>query len=205
MRRVVVRKRIKDDFFRMKLPVNLATRPMVTHRLFLTVCTILIAVLALPFPWLAWHVYSIRKADASFRAQSESAKREIDGLIKQREELTRFFSEPENARLHDRAGFINSIIDAQSLNWTHMFHGLEQVLPNGVRVLNIEPKLEGGQATVKLTVGAMTEDAKRNFLSSLEKSSDFTNIQLSNVRIAGQGESGDPITMELTVTYLGAA
>jgi len=205
MRRVVIRKRIKDDFFRMKLPVNLATRPMVTHRLFLTVCTVLIAVLALPFPWLAWHAYAIRKADASFRAQSEAATREIDGLIKQREDLTRFFSQPENARLHDRAGFINSIIDAQSLNWTHMFHGLEQVLPNGVRVLNIEPKLEGGQATVKLTVGAMTEDAKRNFLSSLEKSGDFTNIQLSNVRIAGQGESGDPITMELTVTYLGAA
>jgi Tfp pilus assembly protein PilN len=205
MRRIVIRKRIRDEFFRMKLPVNLATKPMETHRPFLTVCGTLIALLALPFPWLAWHTYSVRKADAAFRAQSEAAKREIDTLIKQREDLTRFFSQPENARLHDRAGFINAIIDAQSLNWTRMFHGLEQVLPDGVRVLNIEPRLEGGQASMKLTVGAMTEDAKRNFLSELEHSGDFTNVQLMNVRISGAGESGDPIVMELTVTYLGAA
>lgn len=189
----------------MKLPVNLATKPIETHRLFRLVCGTLIAVLALPFPWLAWHVYSVRKANAAFRAQSEAAKVEIDSLIKQREELTRFFMEPDNARLHTRAGFINSIIDAQSLNWTHMFHGLEQVLPNGVRVLNIEPKLEGGQASVKLTVGAMTEEAKRNFLSSLEKSGDFSNVQLMNMRISGPGETGDPIVMELTATYLGAS
>ena len=205
MRRIVIRKRIRDGFFRMKVPVNLATKPLETHRLFLTVCGTLIVLFALPCPWLAWHVYSERKADAAFRAQSAAAKLEIDALIKQREELTRFFTEPENARLHERAGFINSIIDAQSLNWTRMFHGLEQVLPGSVRVLDIEPKLEGGRATVKLTVGAMTEDAKRNFLSSLEKSGDFANVQLMNVRISGPGESGDPIVMELTVTYLGAA
>jgi type IV pilus assembly protein PilN len=189
----------------MKVPVNLATKPMETHRLFLAVCGTLIVLLALPCPWLAWHVYSGRKAEAAFRIQSEASKAEIDSLIKQREELTRFFHEPENARLHDRAGFINSIIDAQSLNWTRMFQGLEQVLPGGVRVLTIEPKLEHGQAVVKLTVGAMTEEAKRNFLSDLEKSSKFSNVELTNVRMSGPGESGDPIIVELTVTYLGAS
>jgi Tfp pilus assembly protein PilN len=189
----------------MKFPVNLATKPMETHRLFLTVCGTLIALFALPCPWLAWHVYSVRKAAAAFRIQSEASKREIDSLIRQREELTRFFSEPENARLHDRAGFINSIIDAQSLNWTDMFTGLEQVLPGGVRVLNIEPKLDHGQAAVKLTVGAMTEEAKRNFLSSLEKSGEFSNVELMNVRMAGPAESGDPIVMELTAVYLVAS
>jgi Tfp pilus assembly protein PilN len=205
MRRVIIRTRIHEDSFRMKVPVNLSTRPMETHRLFLTVCGTLLVLLALPCPWLGWHVYRVRKADASFRAQSAAAKAEIDSLIKQREELTRYFSEPENARLHARAGFINSIIDGQSLNWTRMFHGLEQVLPGGVRVLNIEPKLEGGQASVKLTVGAMTEEAKRNFLSALEKSGDFANIQLMNMRISGPAESGDPIVVELNVTYLGAS
>ena len=189
----------------MRVPVNLATKPMETHRLFLTVSWTLIALFLLPCPWLAWHVYTVRKADAAFRVQSEASKVEIDSLIKQREELTHFFAQPDNARLHDRAGFINSIIDAQSLNWTHMFQDLEHVLPGGVRVLNIEPKLEGGQASVKLTVGAMTEDAKRNFLSSLEKSGDFSNVQLMNMRMSGPGDSGDPIVMELSVMYLGAS
>lgn len=205
MRRVIIRTGAHEGSFRMKVPINLATKPMETHRLFLTVCGTLIALLVLPCPWLGWHVYTVRKADAAFRAQSEAAKAEIDSLIKQREELMHFFSEPENARLHTRAGFINSIIDAQSLNWPRMFHGIERVLPGGVRVLNIEPRLEGGVASVKLTVGAMTEENKRNFLTSLEKSGDFSNVQLMNVRLSGPGESGDPIVMELTATYLGAS
>ncbi len=187
----------------MKVPVNLATKPMETHRRFVTLCGTLIALLALPFPWLVWHVRAVRKADAAFRIQNEISTREIDSLISQREELDRFFTLSENAKLHDRAAFINSIIDAQSLNWTHMFLGLERVLPGGVRVLNIEPKLEKGQASVRLTVGAMTEDAKRDFLSSLERSDSFSKVQLVNVRMTAPGAIGDPIILELTVVYSG--
>ena len=188
----------------MRVPVNLATKPMETHRRFLTLCGTLIVIFALPFPLLIWHVYTVRKADAAFRIQTEISTKEIDSLIRQREELDRFFTLPDNAKLHDRASFINSIIDAQSLNWTSMFMGLEKVLPGGVRVLNIEPKLEGGQAAVKLTVGAMTENAKRDFLSALERSNEFSKIELSSVRMSAQGTPGDPIVLELTVIYSGA-
>jgi len=189
----------------MKFPVNLATKPMEMHRFFLTVCWSLIAILALPFPWLVWHFESVRKLDAKYRVQSEISSKEIDLLDEQKKELERFFSKPENARLEDRAGFINSILDAQSLNWTRMFLGLERVLPGGVRVLSIEPKLDNGQAAIKLTVGAMTEDAKRTFLSALEQSGDFSNVALISVRMSAPGAAGDPIVMELTVTYAGAS
>jgi len=188
----------------MRIPVNLATKPMETHRRFLTVCGTLIAVFALSFPGLAWHVYSVRKADEAYRVQNENLRMEIDSLIKQRAELDRFFTQPENAKLHDRGAYINSIIDAQSLNWTRMFLGLEKVLPGGVRVLNIEPKLENGQAAVKLTVGALTEDAKRNFLTALERSDAFSKVELINVRMGIPGTAGDPIVLELTVRYMGA-
>jgi hypothetical protein len=166
----------------MKVPVNLATKPMETNRRFVTLCGTLIALLALPFPWLVWHVRTVRRADAAFRIQNETSTREIDSLISQREELDRFFTLPENAKLHDRAAFINSIIDAQSLNWTHMFLGL---------------------ASVRLTVGAMTEDAKRDFISSLERSDAFSKVQLVNVRMTAPGAVGDPIILELTVVYSG--
>jgi len=188
----------------MKVPVNLASKPMETHRRFLTLCGTLITLFALPFPWLVWHVHTIRKADETFRIQNEISTQQINSLVAQRKELDRFFSLPENARLHDRAAFINSIIDAQSLNWTRMFQGLEHVLPGGVRVLNIEPKLDNGQAAVKLTVGAMTEDAKRDFLTALERSNAFSKVELISVRMSAQGTAGDPIVLELTVVYSGA-
>lgn len=188
----------------MRVPVNMATKPMETHRRFLTVCGTIIALLALSFPGLAWHVYAVRKADAAYRIQNENLRTEIDSLIKQREDLDRFFSQPENAKLHDRGAFINSIIDAQSLNWTRMFLGLEKVLPGGVRVLNIEPKLENGQATVRLTVGAMTDEGKRDFLSALQRSDAFSKVELTSVRMSTPGTQGDPIVLELTVRYSGA-
>jgi len=188
----------------MRLPVNLATKPMETHRRFLTICWTVLTILLISFPGLVWHVYSVRKADAAYRAKNESMTAEIETLIKQREELDQFFARPENAKLHDRAAFVNSILDAQSLNWTRMFLGLEKVLPGGVRVLNIEPKLENGQAAVKLTVGAMTDQGKRDFLTALEHSEAFSKVELINVRMAGPGMTGDPIVLELTVTYAGA-
>jgi Tfp pilus assembly protein PilN len=187
----------------MRVPVNLATKPMETHRRFLTLCGTLIVIFAIPCPWLVWHVYSVRKADAAFRLQNETTSAEIETLMGQRQELNRFFALPENASLHDRAAFINSIIDAQSLNWTRMFLGLERILPGGVRVLNVEPKLENGQAAIKLTVGALTEEAKRDFLSSLERSQAFSNVELVNVRMSPQGAASDPIVLELTLIYLG--
>jgi hypothetical protein len=76
-------------------------------------------------------------------------------------------------------------------------------LPGGVRVLNVEPKLENGQAAIKLTVGALTEEAKRDFLSSLERSQAFSNVELVNVRMSPQGAASDPIVLELTLIYLG--
>jgi Tfp pilus assembly protein PilN len=187
----------------MNFPVNMATKPMETRRFFLTVCGFLIALFALPFPWLVWHVHSVRKSYSTFQVHNQMSAKEIGSLIKEREELVRFFSEPENAKLHDRAAFINSIIEGQSLNWTRMFLALERVLPGGVRVLNIEPKLENGQAAVKLTVGAISEESKRNFLSALEQSGDFSKVELSNVRMSSQSTAGDPIVMELQVKYAG--
>jgi len=56
--------------------------------------------------------------------------------------------------LHDRADFINAILDARSFNWTLMFMDLERILPGGVRVISIEPKQVAGHVELKLTVGA---------------------------------------------------
>jgi type IV pilus assembly protein PilN len=114
--------------------------------------------------------------------------------------LERFFALDENARLHDRAAFINSLIDARSFNWTLMFMDLEKVLPPGVRVISIEPKQEKGHIEVKFIIGATSDEAKLRFLKALEDSKTFTRIELANSTRAGPG--GDQIVVELTAEYL---
>jgi type IV pilus assembly protein PilN len=174
---------------------------METHRRFLTLYGTLMSLAAILFVVLGWHANSVRKTDAAFRVERERLAAQINALTDQRQQLDHFFMQPENAKLHGRAMFVNSIIDAQSFNWTQMFMDLEHILPGGVRVMSIEPKQVGGQAAVRLTVGATNEDAKRDFLNALEKSDVFSHVELSSVRAANRPSDIDQIILELTVFY----
>jgi type IV pilus assembly protein PilN len=185
----------------MILGVNLATQPLETHRRFRTFSAAAGAVAAGVLFWLAWHVYSLRKSEAAFHLENAAVHRELEALTAQREELDRFFVVPENAKLHDRASFLNSIIDARSFNWTHMFMDLEKILPLGVHVISIEPKQVSGQASVKLTFGAASDEGRIKFLHALEQSSAFSHLELVSVRTASQPASGDLEIVELTVIY----
>jgi len=156
------------------------------------------AVAGIVFLALGWHVYSVRNVDARLRAQSEVTSRRIEELQAERTELERFFAQPENAKLHDRAAFLNSLIDGRSFNWTQMFMDLERILPGGVRLVSIEPRQAKGHVEVKLTVGASSDDAKLKFLRALEESHQFSEIQLDSELPA---KTGNQRVVELTAVY----
>jgi type IV pilus assembly protein PilN len=185
----------------MILGVNLATKPLETHRRFRVFSAGAVGIAALVGLGLGWYVYTVSRNEAAFRIESAKTSNEIDALTAQREKLDRFFSEPENAKLHDRASFINSIIEAQSFNWTNMFMDLEKILPLGVHVMSIEPKQEHGQASVKLTIGAASNEARLSFLQALEQSNVFSHLHLISVRGPVQEAAGDRLIIELTVIY----
>jgi type IV pilus assembly protein PilN len=185
----------------MKVRLNLATRPLLTHRRFLAGSSLLgVASLAI-FIALGVHVVRARRANAEMRAKIADISRQVDQLQRQRKRLEDFFKLPENAQLHDRAAFINGLIDARSFNWTQMFMDLEDLLPSGVRVVSIEPKQEKGRIEVKLTVGASSDEAKLKLLKALEESKSFSDIQVNAVRLMPAIGSADPILVELTAQY----
>jgi type IV pilus assembly protein PilN len=185
----------------MLVRLNLATKPLETHRRFFVSSGATGILAAILFLLLGWHVNTIRKADAALQSQIASALRRIEALTAERQQLEIFFADPSNARLHDRATFVNTILDARSFNWTRMFMDLERVLPGGVHVLSIEPKQVNGQAAVKLTVGAASEEEKQKFLRALEQSGTFSHLQLTNVHAPHQESTGDQVILELTVIY----
>jgi hypothetical protein len=186
----------------MRVRLNLATKPLETHRKFIAGSTVVGVVAAIVFLSLGWHVYLARKANAEMRAKSEKILQQVAELERQRTALERFFALDENAKLHDRAAFINSLIDARSFNWTLMFMDLEKVLPAGVRVINIEPKQEKGRIEVKLTIGATSDDAKLRLIKALEDSKTFTHIELISSQHPISGTGADQIVVELKAEYL---
>ena len=189
----------------MNVRLNLATNALQTHRKFLATSGLIGAIAAIVFVVLGWHVYSVRRAEEGIRVQQDQIRDEMAGLEHQRQELEQFFKRPENAKLHDRSEFLNTLIDQQSMNWTQMFMDLEKIVPAGVRVLNIEPKHEKGRVQVRFQIGAVSEEAKNKFVRGLEDSSVFTNVSETGERYADTSTPGpDRLLVELTVEYVKA-
>jgi len=187
----------------MKVRLNLATRALETHRRFLAGAGLTAVFAGLAFLGLGWHVYSARKVDAELRARTQETRQEMARLEAQRKELEHYFNRKDIAELHDRAAFINTILDARGFNWTLMFMDLERVLPGGVRVISIEPKQVAGHVELKLTVGATSDEAKSKFLQALEESNQFSEVQVQSVQSSNAtgNQSGDQRIVRLTTFY----
>jgi type IV pilus assembly protein PilN len=188
----------------MKVRLNLATKALQTHRRFLAGAGLTAFFAAAAFLGLGWHVYSARKADAELRAQTERMRLEMAKLESQRKDLERYFSQKDIAELHDRAAFINTILDARAFNWTLMFMDLEHILPGGVRVISIEPKQVSGRVELKLTVGTINDEAELKFERALEESKAFTEVQIQHVGTppsSVNNPTGDQKVVQLTTVY----
>ena len=187
----------------MKVRLNLATKALETHRRFLAGAGLTAFFAGLAFLGLGWHVYSARKANAELRARTEKSRREMATLEAQRSELDAYFHRKDVANLHDRAAFINTILDARSFNWTLMFMDLERTLPGGVRVISIAPTQVGGRVELKLTVGAANDEAELKFEHALEESKEFTEVQIRDVRSGGSAgyQGPDQRIVQLTTVY----
>ena len=187
----------------MKVRLNLATKPLETHRMFLAASVLIGIVAGVLFLALGWSVYSKRKADEAVRIKAAQVRQELAYLDRERSDLDAFFALPENARLHERSAFLNTLINEESLNWTQMFMDLEKILPSGVRVISIEPTHEKGHVQVKLVVGATSDAAKLKFLHALEQSPAFSHVQVGVDKqvVQANGNSADRNQLELTAVY----
>ena len=184
----------------MRVRLNLATKPLVTHRRFLVGSAAIATVAAIVFLGFGWHVYSTRKARASTQARMQSLQFEQENLEARRKKLDEFFKRPENAKLAERAAYLNSIIDESSFLWTQMFMDIERVKPGGVRLLSVAPKMVKGNMEVHLKVGAQSDEAKLRFLRALESSKTFEKVMLMNDQISTQ-QGSDPQVFELSMIY----
>jgi hypothetical protein len=189
----------------MRVGLNLATKPLISHRRFFVGSALLGILGTFLFLYLAWHFFTLRKADENYRAQLEKIQQDSDRVMAQRNDLVRFFAKEENHNLQERAKFIGGVIEARSFNWTRMFMDLEHTLPQGVHVVRIEPKLENGSASVKFMVGGSTQEAKTKLLKAFEDSKSFTDVELTNTGMPrqGNGPSTDVFYMEFSAIYTG--
>jgi len=185
----------------MKIRLNLATSPLENQRRFILGAVLVGTVALAGLAAFSWRAYSSWRADYEYRSRMAQLQAEMNDFREKRRSLELFFNQPENVKLRDRSAFLNGLIEQRSFPWTKIFMDLERILPEGVRVVSIAPKMTPKGVEVKLLVGANSDENKLKFLRALEGSRDFTRIQLlAETRPTKPGES-DQVMLELTTLY----
>src|SRR5262249_60726390 len=100
----------------MEVRLNLATKPLESHRRFLAGASLSAFVAAAVFLALGWHVYSVRKAATEVLARTSRINEERVEYEAKRRELGRYFKQKSIADINGPAAFINCLNTGRRLN-----------------------------------------------------------------------------------------
>src|SRR3984893_1793839 len=185
----------------MKVRLNLSTSPLESNRRFALSASVIGTIAVVALLVLSYRTYSVWQSDKKLRARQEALELQVAKLQQQRQGLSAFFENSATVQRRQRAAYLNSLIQQRAFPWIKIFMDLEQILPEGVRVVSIEPKLSAD--TVKLTflVGAMSDESKLKFLKVLESSPEFSHIELLSESRPARTDQLDRVMLSLQAQY----
>jgi Tfp pilus assembly protein PilN len=187
----------------MRIRLNLATSPLENDHRFVFGAAIVATVGVLALVGLSWKVYSVRKTDEARRAEVAGIQYDINNLAERRRSLESFFSNQTILDVRDRSAYLNGLIQERSFPWTRIFMDFESILPEGVRVTKIAPKLVAGHIELAMKIGSVSDEAKLKFLRALENSKSFAHVTLTSEDRPQRSNDPDHVYLDLTAWYLG--
>src|ERR1700674_3230065 len=187
----------------MKVRLNLATSPLESNRRFVVGASAIGFFAVLGLLLLSWNAFSVWRADKVFRTRQATLESQIAALQQQRQNLAAFFDQPETVKRRQRAAYLNALIQQRAFPWIKIFMDLERILPEGVRVVSIEPKLSADTVQLTFLVGAVSDESKLKFLKALEKSPEFSHIDLLSETRPVRAEQTDRAMLRLRAESLG--
>jgi len=185
----------------MKVRLNLSTSPLESNRRFTLGATVVGAIAGLALLILSYQTFSVWRSDKVLRARQDTLELQIGKLQQQRKLLSDFFENPETVQRRQRAAYLNSLIQQRAFPWIKIFMDLERILPAGVRVVSIEPKLANDTVQLTFLVGAMSDEGKLKFLKALVSSPEFSHIELLNETRPVKPEQNDRVMLSLQAQY----
>ena len=157
----------------MRVSVNLASRPYVELGplyMRLRILIVALALIALPL-WLL--LRSETKKAAQAHARLAAVEQATQALERQQQSFQSEMRQPQNAAVLEQAQFLNGLFARKAFSWTAVMMDLENVLPTGVQVLNIDPVIaRDGDVTIRLRVSGQRDRAV-DLVRNLEHSRRF--------------------------------
>jgi type IV pilus assembly protein PilN len=176
----------------MRIQLNLASRPFVELGplyMRLRILIILLAVIAVPL----WILLATEKRKASeAQAQLTAVEQKIQTIEYQRQAFQAQMREPKNAAVLSQSQFLNQMFASKAFSWTAVMMDLENVLPSGVQVMNIDPVItRDGKVTIRLRVSG-PHDRGVDLVRNLEHSHRFLAPRLAR-ETAESNQNGRPV------------
>ena len=189
----------------MRITLNLASKPFIELRPLyarLRWWMALLVLAAIPL-WLLLRVEQRKAALANARLQSVEAS--IERLQNRQQSYRAMMRQPQNAAVLTQAEFLNQIFARKSFSWTAIMMDLENVLPAGVQVLNIDPTTDkAGNVTVRLRVSGQRDRAVE-LVRNLEHSRRFLQPRLAgeSAETTGAGSQANfqPVSATSNVNF----
>ncbi|MGC1782921.1 MAG: fimbrial assembly protein [Acidobacteriaceae bacterium] len=173
----------------MRITLNLASKPFFELRPLLLRLRVLAAVLVV----LAVGLFFLLRGAEIKAAQAQAAVQHwvyaTDNLQREWQTDQALMREPQNAATLDRSQFLNEEFTRKSFSWTTALMDLELVLPQGVQVISIVPRMtKDGQVEMQLRVNGPRDKAVQ-LVSNLEKSPNFLEPRVIGETADIQGEN----------------
>ncbi len=175
----------------MRVQVNLATRPFVELRSFFLRLRLIMAALALAGLMIAVAAHILSKKAATQQGELDRLRNQTIRVQQAKLHTEQRMRDPVNARVLDRAHFLNALFLRKSFSWTAVMMDLENVLPNGVQVTSIEPQVSpDGTVGIRLRVAGERANAVQ-LVRNLERSRRFLRPRLTG-EASQLKENGNP-------------
>jgi hypothetical protein len=187
----------------MRIRLNLATSPLENDHRFVFGAAIIASIGVIALLGLSWKAYNMRATNQARRAEISTIQNEVNSLNVRRQSLDSFFNRSDILEVRDRSAYLNGLIAERSFPWTQIFMDFEAILPAGVRIVNINPKLVSNHIELHMNVGAMSDEASSKFLVALEKSKSFSHVSLTSESRPQRLNDPDHVYLDLTAVYAG--
>ncbi|MGI8772068.1 MAG: PilN domain-containing protein [Acidobacteriaceae bacterium] len=173
----------------MRVTLNLASRPYVELRPLyrrLQLLGSLLIITALVFWWVLRTEHT--RASAA-QARVASIQNSIARAKADQQHAEAAMHQPANAAVLQQAQFLNGVFLRKAFSWTAVMMDLEQVLPSGVQVMNIDPQIsKDGHVIIRMRVAGPRERAV-DLMRNLEKSHRFLQPRLVGEAAQTSGSS----------------
>jgi type IV pilus assembly protein PilN len=176
----------------MRVSVNLASHPYLELGplyMRLRILIVALALIALPL-WLL--LRSETKKAAQAHARLAAVQQTTQALERQQQSFQSQMRLPQNAAVLEQAQFLNGLFARKAFSWTAVMMDLENVLPTGVQVMNIDPVIaRDGSVTIRLRVSGQRDRAV-DLVRNLERSRRFLAPRLAaeTAQTTAQGGRG---------------